>query len=496
MTYRSNFFVGNNAHFFSPLNGKFREQAYQCICELYDQVNGPECDFRSTLSRRDVLDTFEHVIRHTPLLDSDGETPRADEPDSRDLANQMLRKLMDCGWLETYRDPSHMRTSYRFTWLGRRFATVFTQDQDDIQIDTQNSRSTLVHLRSFVDRYQSEQVIDTDALMMAVRFSRGVVNDFTEAIEHTVSQRVQLIATINEGLQEARARGQHTLEYMAGPLMQELSDRFLRDNIDLFNREILDLLTTIMTWPVQVRADIERRLRKRHPKLLEKLIQQRPQPFILAWANEQIERYVEQASQVLMPELRREVRSLVHRAKMHFDYLNRLNYQSDSVDSILSVIRRLEALSVEEKQSVLEYASTYGAGIDIHLTNIDQVTPPKSITRKAEVNTVEAIPELTDDEKRRLLIERAINESFQANSIEVRDYIISALHETRFVQMHELPVTSTKELICALNALSHAGISAINPVSGKPLFRITPRKERMNNDYFDAPNYEIEYLGD
>ncbi|NVK41555.1 MAG: hypothetical protein HWE39_09960 [Oceanospirillaceae bacterium] len=495
MTYRSSFFVGNNAHFFSPLNGKFREQAYQCICELYDQVNGPECDFRSTLSRRDVLDTFDHVIRHTPLLDSE-DTPVGEELDSRDLASQLLRKLIDCGWLETYRDPSHMRTSYRFTWLGRRFATVFTQDQDDIQIDTQNSRSTLVHLRSFVDRYQSEQVIDTDALMMAVRFSRGVVNDFTEAIEHTVSRRVLLIATINEDLKEARARGQQTLEYMAGPFMQELSDRFLRDNIDLFNREIIDLLTTIMMWPTDVKIDIEKRLRKRHPKLLDKLTQQRPHPFLLGWANEQIERYVEQASQVLMPELRREVRSLVHRAKMHFDYLNRLNYQSDSPDSILNVIRRLEALTVEAKHSVLEHAVTFGTGFDIRLMNIDQVTPPKSITRKDEVNTVEVIPELTDDEKRRLLIARAINESFQANSLEVRDYIINALHETRFVQMHELPVTSTKELICALNALSHAGISAINPVSGQPLFRITPRAERMNNEYFDAPNYEIEYLGE
>ncbi|NVK41573.1 MAG: FAD-binding oxidoreductase [Oceanospirillaceae bacterium] len=174
MSKHERFFVGDNANFFLPLNGKYRECGYACIHALYDALNGPDTDYRNNLIRQNVIDIFTDSLTELPILDVDGDLDEG-KLSGGDLARMMLKRLQECGWVETFRDPSHMVTAYRLTWMGRRFAAALTQDDDEIRIDTQNTRATLAHLKQFVDRQTHQRQLDTDALMMAVKSARGLI---------------------------------------------------------------------------------------------------------------------------------------------------------------------------------------------------------------------------------------------------------------------------------------------------------------------------------
>lgn len=75
------FFVDENANFFRPLVGRYREVVVSCLRELYSRLYSWDADYNVHLNREDVLTIFQGAISRTAILESDPDMDALDETD-------------------------------------------------------------------------------------------------------------------------------------------------------------------------------------------------------------------------------------------------------------------------------------------------------------------------------------------------------------------------------------------------------------------------------
>src|SRR5690606_38435202 len=96
----SMFFTPERQDFFKPLVSKYREQAVQCLCLLYQRLYSANADYGHALSREQVVEILEEALVRAPVLstgqDDDDQPQRFKSP--REQANWILKQLLDCGW--------------------------------------------------------------------------------------------------------------------------------------------------------------------------------------------------------------------------------------------------------------------------------------------------------------------------------------------------------------------------------------------------------------
>ncbi len=73
------FFVDENANFFRPLVGRYREVVVSCLRELYSRLYSWDADYNVHLNREDVLTIIQGAISRTAILESDPDMDASDE---------------------------------------------------------------------------------------------------------------------------------------------------------------------------------------------------------------------------------------------------------------------------------------------------------------------------------------------------------------------------------------------------------------------------------
>ncbi len=491
------FFTGDQADLFLPLTGKYREWAVSCIRHLHWRLNGPEADYNYHLNRKDLIEIFAGAIRDAPELDGE-EVGQRFETD-RQKATWMFNRLRDCGWIEQYQDSGRMTIAFRMSGVGRRFAAALAANSQDIITKTENTRSTLTHLQNQltqIDRLTGESppergliAPDVEDLMIAAKYSANVVNDFNDAISEIANHRRELIQALNKEMEEAKAAGANFIEFMTERFMPDISARFNHDSIELYRNEILERVNDLRELPARVKLGIEQQLRVRHGYIRK----EQGCDSILNWALERIERHVDAACEVKLPELRHELNSFISRAKHHFDYLGRIHFQTGHSDSIFNIVQGFRALEAQRVDTIL-YTSAMGEQLCIGLIDPAKVKPEFRLRKPKEQTLLLEQGEISEADLRDALLRKAIHKLFYFETNAIKAFVHQQLASSRRIKLNQLQIVDTKSLVYTLNAMSLANVTVTDP-QGKPLFKATHLSEQVETEFYTGPNIELEYVG-
>lgn len=250
------FFVDDNVNFFRPLVGRYREVVVSCLRELYYRLYSWDADYNVHLNREDVLTIFQSAISRTALLDRDPDVDASEEADDNlsipERAAQVLKKLMECGWIIDYMDSVTMRKSYQLTPTGRRFCAPFVRDFDELLPQTKNTRTTLSLLNNFYNSVLADAPNPQD-LLFAVQSSSKVVIDLNSLIEELDDKKRYLIKVVNKDLEDAKQAGDDIMGYVRDRLVPELRTRIKTDSIERYKTEILSIVDRLHALPKEKR---------------------------------------------------------------------------------------------------------------------------------------------------------------------------------------------------------------------------------------------------
>ncbi len=475
------FYVGRRRDFFSPLTGKYREVVAACIRTLFRRLNGPEADYSYHVTRRDLIDIFAESVRTVPVLEgSENEAPES-RMSAEERAAWVLRRLKETGWIEEYMDAGTMQTAYRFSAVGRQFAEPFAQHQSEIITNTQHTRSTLAHLQRFFAGL-NQHPLPVNDLMIAAKLSGEIISDFNVIIEEIVEQRRDLIASVNQEIQTAKAAGENFFEFMEKRFVPDMTVRFSQDSVERYKNEILDILDDIRRQPDSLKAELEMELRRFFPNLL------RPdRPSILLWALELIEHRLIAACEVKIPELRTQTENFIRRAQMLIDHLASLAFGEIEKHSVFALVQRLSRLDPETLQKVLSEDCSRLPRLTVKMVNPAKVVPPKERNRREIQTTLlqeKPAPTTAFGQAR---IRQQLAMAFRIEAASVSDYVVRQLAGGRKITASQFEISDASSLLGALYA----------PLVGRNgRFKITPLDSEWENAYYRGSDFSIEYRAD
>jgi len=503
MTVIPEFFNAERSAFFVPLTGKYREITANCIRSLYLRLNGPEADYSYNLNRKDILDIFVQCIREYPVIldaqssedegDDSGVAPQRSEPaidadataiNPARLARDTYTRLRRCGWLEEYMDPGMMETAVRFSASGRQFAQPFAQQRQEIITNTQHTRSTLSHLKTFIDRIETHKEISVSDLMIATKQAFEIIADFNDLIEALVEKRRELMASVNREIQEAKQAGESFFEFMEKRFMPDIRFRFSADSVERYRHEILDAVNKIRHLNKDAQIAAERDLRAAHPTLLTP-----DRPLLLSWALDQIEYHVCMACDIKLPELRAETENFVRRAQALITHIASISLGESDSESIFSIASRLAELNPVDLKAVFDNPKARFAQLDVSLYNPGKIQAPVMAKKEQMDSSFDEVVDMDADARRQAYIRSHLERTFAVDSTKISDYVIKQLAGGHRIKASQLPITDAASLLSAIHAPQLASVSG----GERACFRIV-NGDPVNNDFFQGDGFELEYI--
>lgn len=483
------FFVDDNANFFRPLVGRYREVVVSCLRELYYRLYSWDADYNVHLNREDVLTIFQGAISRTALLEGDPDVDSPEEVDDnlsvQDRSARVLKKLMDCGWINDYMDSVTMRKSYQLTATGRRFCAPFVRDFDELLPQTKNTRTTLSLLNNFYNSVLADNPNPQD-LLFAVHSSSKVVIDLNSLIEELDDKKRYLIKVVNKDLEEAKQAGDDIMGYVRNRLLPELRTRIKTDSIERYKNEILGIIDKLHALPNEKKTIIERALRN---ETYRERIPGKP-PSILLWALDTIDLCLNKACEFKVPELRHQADSFMRRMQLLIDHLTTISFGEHEHESIFKVVSELKTMAEEDFNTVLDGSLNDMGHIELGLINPLKVRLPVQREKQVIDNTVTEEVEETAEQKRNRYIVNALETLFAVNTTRIRSSAIKELANGRKLQASEVLIGDVDSLLFVLNGPVVGSIA-----NEKNDFIVHPIGRTYENPYLIADDYEIEYVG-
>ena len=483
------FFVDENANFFRPLVGRYREVVVSCLRELYSRLYSWDADYNVHLNREDVLTIFQGAISRTAILESDPDMDASDETDDnlsvQDRAAKVLRRLMECGWITDYMDSVTMRKSYQLSPTGRRFCAPFVRDFEELLPQTKNTRTTLSLLNNFYNSVLTDKPNPQD-LLFAVHSSSKVVIDLNSLIEELDEKKRYLIKVVNKDLEEAKQAGDDIMGYVRNRLVPELRTRIKTDSIERYKSEILGIIDRLHALPNDKKAHIERALRS---ETYRERLPGNP-ASILLWALDTIDTCLNKACELKVPELRHQADSFMRRMQLLIDHLTTISYGEHEHESIFKVVSELKTMAEEDFNSVLDGSLNDLGHVRMGLINPSKVRLPIQREKQVIDDTVTEPVEETAEQKRQRYILNALEKLFAVNTTRIRESAIKELANGRKLQASDVLIGDVDSLLFVLNGPVVGSIA-----NEKNDFIVHPVGQTYENPYLIADDYEIEYVG-
>lgn len=180
------FFEEGRSRFFSPLNGSRRELFAACIRNLYDRLHGPNANHSTNLTKAEFKDLLVPVIldyENTTKVDVIDEL--SDERDPHQMAQRVLKMLIQEGWVEQFSDRQGLVIAFRFSRAGKLFAEAFWGMDQPSRSRQRNMRGCRNSLRTM-----AHESGDAHDLLDALEYAERVIQDLSDTIEN-LQERVR-----------------------------------------------------------------------------------------------------------------------------------------------------------------------------------------------------------------------------------------------------------------------------------------------------------------
>lgn len=480
-------FTAERQQFFLPLAGKYRGAAVQCIRWLYHRLFSDMPDYDHGLNREQVLDMFQealNALEHSADVtntvgfgDSEekgGEEKGSEEdtlPDhlnTKEQAIWILQRLVHSGWLEKHVDEATLRSSYGFTRLGRLFAQALV-DSAKLRVKTRhrNTRNTRNSLQAFASMGDVHDLLD------ACEYSEHIVSDFSDLVAELDERKRQLMQEV-EAQELAQRAGDAFFDFMEKRFVPDLSVRLSTDNVEKFRDDILSLIDQIRAQPTEWKVTAERRLRELLPDQIQ------PGQSLLWEQLDIISARTRNASDVILPALRKALHSFTQRADIIIRQLTYLN--ANRQQNVAKVCADLKQLSPQAQDKRLAQAAEHLERVDVGWLDPAQVrlqSPRQRRVPQWEDHGDDAAIDV--GAQRELKIHQWLDQAFLIADDSVRAYLKGTLLDQGFVNSEQLPINNAEDLLAAAHAIEAANVG--NHTAGQA-FSVEPNGRRVTTDYF------------
>ncbi|MBN7796750.1 Wadjet anti-phage system protein JetA family protein [Parahaliea mediterranea] len=474
------FFTDERTQFFRPLTGKYREQVAECLRLLHERLYSSHADYGESLRREQVLDVFTEALERAPLLEGEDEGRFSG---NREQAGWILNQLVEHGWLKRDKDEASFQSTYPFSRTGRLFTQTLAEvDGRSVRTRHRNTRNTLNALAAFLERGEAYDLLD------AHEHSERIIADFTDIIGELEERKRELVREV-EAQQLVQQASDQFFDFMEKRFQPDVAIRLSADSVEKHRERIHATIGKIRRKQKAWKANAERELRRLAPDLVVN-----EDSSVLWQLLDSIELRMRNASQIMLPALRRTLQGFTRRADIIIRQLSYLHSQRHN--DIAGLCRELSELDDETFARRLAAAGEALAGLRVTLVDPGQNRLRERRPRRAVHSRIAELDVPDEATRRELLTQQLLEKAFNINSGALRDYLRGALGASRRIDNRDLPINSAADLL-ALSHVIELG-SADHAEAGFRL-RLEPTEAITGEHYFarrDGYLLELDYDDD
>ncbi len=474
------FFCEQQQDFFRPLTSKYREQVLECLQLLYVRLYTSQADYNQVLSRDMIIECFEEAITRAPLLDSQQEDEFIQATRSqREQASWTLNLLLEHAWLEKQVDEATLQSSYGFTRVGRLFTQpVIELNQGRFRTRHRNTRNTRNALKMFVEQGDIYDLLD------AYEYSERIISDFTDVISELDERKRSLIQEV-ENQQLVQKASDEFFDFMEKRFVPDLSIRLSVDSVEKYRDEIDSTIASARRKRKDFKLRAEQELRKCAPELVSE-----GAPSLLFYLLDKIEQRIHNASDIMLPALRKALLSFTRRADIIMRQLS-FSYQEGG-DQLLNNLRQLSALNEDDFQLRIQGAAQQMAGLKVNFIDPSQLKIHATRRKKIVDTRVEQAVVMDEASRKALYLQQMVEKAFTTNNQDMKDYLVTSLNKGHKIALHQLPISNAKELLMRSHAIE---IGSAGHQSSEFEFRVEPTGQRVSDEYFlDGDEFTLELI--
>lgn len=473
------FFLHERQYFFKPLTGKYRELVVECLRLLYQRLYTDLRDYGHALNREQLIDIFKEAIARTPVIDGDKDDDEGEGrfKTQRELANFIVNRLLEHGWLEKQVDEASLQSTYGFSRVGRLFTQPFADsDANRFRTRNRNTRNTRNSLQAFLDKAEVHDLLD------AYEYSERIISDFTDVIAELEERKRQLVREV-EARQLIEQASDQFFDFMEKVFKPDLEVRLSADSVEKYRDQISDIISRIRrkrkygqgdstTAEMDWRAVMELRLRKLLPQRVV------PGQSLLENLLHTIEARLKNACEVMLPALRRALNTFTQRADIIIRQLNYMHAQGG--DELVELCRLLAGQTQEEQDRLFADKAVRLEGVSLGYLDPGQIQLRAPRERRFVKTSLDEDKPLDEEARKQLYIQQMLDQAFSLQNKEVRDFVYRSLASTGRINSRQLTATSVPELLSLARAIE---VGASHKLSSDYRFRIIQAEQSL----LDAP---------
>lgn len=450
------FFDQERGQFFRPLTSKYRAQVLECLKELYQRLySSSSADYGQALQRDVVIEIFQEALVRAPILaDGDDAEELASGKESRfrnsrEQAGWVLNQLLEFGWMEKQVDEATLQSTFAFSRYGRQFVDPFiSESRTSARTRHRNTRNTRNSLEAFIERGEVYDLLD------AYEYSERIISDFTDVISELEERKRDLVREMEDQMLVQRA-SEEFFDFMEKRFQPDLAVRLSADNVEKHRDRISELLEQIRNKNKAYKAKAEARLRELLPELAQ------PGTSVLWTILDGIEQRIRNASDVMLPALRKALQGFTKRADIIIRQMSYLASQQHN--DVLSVCKRLAALAPEDQNEQLQAAGQLMSVPEVALVDPAQVrlAPPRK-RRVIEADLDEGNEAFDMDARKDIYVQQVLDQAFFINNLSLRSYMQQHLLAGDVISTRDLPINNAKDFLAVANAVSLASTSSLS----------------------------------
>ena len=450
------FFDQERGQFFRPLTNKYRAQVLECLKELYRRLySSSSADYGQALQRDVMIEIFQEALVRAPVLADDAEETSDQKEsrfrNSREQAGWVLNLLLEHGWIEKQVDEATLQSTFAFSRYGRQFAEPFvSESRTTARTRHRNTRNTRNSLEAFIERNEVYDLLD------AYEYSERIISDFTDVIAELEERKRDLVREMEDQMLIQRA-SEEFFDFMEKRFQPDLAVRLSADNVEKHRDRISQLITQIRNKDKKFKAEAEGRLRELLPELIQ------PGASVLWTILDGIENRIRNASDVMLPALRKALQGFTKRADIIIRQMSYLASQQHN--DVVSVCKELASMSEDEQSEQLMRAGAMMCVPEIALVDPASVrlAPPRK-RREIEAALDENTEEFDIDARKDIYVQQVLDQAFFINNQSLRNFMVKHLNDGGKVSTRNLPIESAPDFLAVAHSI---GVAASGNLSSE-----------------------------
>jgi hypothetical protein len=477
------FFTNERLNFFKPLTSKYREQVVQCLSLLYERQYSSNADYGSSLSRNQLIEIFEEALARssTHIFEDEDDIQEQRFKSFREQAGWTLNQLVDAGWVEKQVDTATLQSTFPFSRMGRIF-TLALVESDNTQIRTRhrNTRNTLNALEAFHSRGEIYDLLD------AYEYSERIITDFTDIISELEERKRELVREV-EAKQLVQQATDHFFDFMEKRFKPDIAVRLSADSVEKHREDINESIKKIKRKKRNEKTEAEKSLRRTVPDLCS------GDQSYLMHILDTIDQRMRNASEIMLPALRRSLHGFTRRADIIIRQISYMN--SHNNNDLVEICKELSDLSETQYRQRMKAASDLMATMRVQFVDPKQVRLNERKQKHWVDSTVHEQKSIDKNAQRDLMIQQLLDQAFITSRKHINDYVVDSLKAGKRISTRDLSIDDAKDLIAMAHVIEIGGVSNL---SSDMEFRVTPTGKVVTDSeyYVSYDEFTIELVID